>query len=122
MAEVKPDEVSAILRKQLAGFENETDVYEVGIVLQVGDGIARVYGLSKVMASELVEFPNSVMGMVLNLEEDSVGCVLFGESSLIKEGDQVKRTKRVASFPVGDKLLGRVVDPLGEPLDGKDNT
>jgi F-type H+-transporting ATPase subunit alpha len=119
MAEVRPDEISAILRKQLAGFENETDVYEVGTVLQVGDGIARVYGLSKVMASELVEFPNSVMGMVLNLEEDSVGCVLFGESSLIKEGDQVKRTKRVASFPVGDKLLGRVVDPLGEPLDGK---
>jgi F-type H+/Na+-transporting ATPase subunit alpha len=83
MAEVRPDEVSAILRKQLAGFENETDIYEVGTVLQVGDGIARVYGLSKVMASELVEFPNDVMGMVLNLEEDSVGCVLFGESSLI---------------------------------------
>jgi len=119
MAEIRPDEVSAILRKQLAGFENESDVYEVGTVLQVGDGIARVYGLSKVMASELVEFPNSVMGMVLNLEEDSVGCVLFGESSLIKEGDQVKRTNRVASFPVGEKLLGRVVDPLGEPLDGK---
>ncbi len=119
MAEIRPDEVSAILRKQLAGFENETDIYEVGIVLQVGDGIARVYGLSKVMASELVEFPNDVMGMVLNLEEDSVGCVLFGESSLIKEGDTVKRTNRVASFPVGDKLLGRVVDPLGVPLDGK---
>lgn len=119
MAEVRPDEVSAILRKQLAGFENETDIYEVGTVLQVGDGIARVYGLSKVMASELVEFPNDVMGMVLNLEEDSVGCVLFGESSMIKEGDTVKRTNRVASFPVGDKLLGRVVDPLGVPLDGK---
>jgi F-type H+-transporting ATPase subunit alpha len=119
MAEIRPDEISAILRKQLAGFENETDVYEVGTVLQVGDGIARVYGLSKVMASELVEFPNSVIGMVLNLEEDSVGCVLFGESSLIKEGDTVKRTGRVASFPVGDKLLGRVVNPLGEPLDGK---
>ncbi len=119
MAEIRPDEVSAILRKQLAGFENETDIYEVGTVLQVGDGIARVYGLSKVMASELVEFPNDVMGMVLNLEEDSVGCVLFGESSLIKEGDTVKRTNRVASFPVGDKLLGRVVDPLGVPLDGK---
>jgi len=119
MAEVRPDEVSAILRKQLAGFENESDVYEVGTVLSVGDGIARIYGLSKVMASELVEFPNNVMGMVLNLEEDSVGCVLFGESSLIKEGDQVKRTNRVASFPVGEKLLGRVVDPLGEPLDGK---
>lgn len=119
MAEIRPDEVSAILRKQLAGFENETDVYEVGTVLQVGDGIARVYGLSKVMASELVEFPNNVTGMVLNLEEDSVGCVLFGESTLIKEGDQVKRTNRVASFPVGNKLLGRVVDPLGEPVDGK---
>ncbi len=119
MAEIRPDEISAILRKQLAGFENETDVYEVGTVLQVGDGIARVYGLSQVMASELVEFPNDVTGMVLNLEEDSVGCVLFGESSLIKEGDTVKRTKRVASFPVGDKLLGRVVNPLGEPVDGK---
>lgn len=119
MAEIRPDEVSAILRKQLAGFENETEIYEVGTVLQVGDGIARVYGLSKVMASELVEFPNDVMGMVLNLEEDSVGCVLFGESSLIKEGDTVKRTNRVASFPVGDKLLGRVVDPLGVPVDGK---
>jgi len=119
MAEVRPDEVSAILRKQLAGFENETDIYEVGTVLSVGDGIARVYGLSKVMASELVEFPNDVMGMVLNLEEDSVGCVLFGESSLIKEGDTVKRTNRVASFPVGEKLLGRVVNPLGVPLDGK---
>lgn len=119
MAEVRPDEVSAILRKQLAGFENETDIYEVGTVLQVGDGIARVYGLSKVMASELVEFPNNVTGMVLNLDEDSVGCVLFGESTLIKEGDTVKRTNRVASFPVGEKLLGRVVDPLGEPVDGK---
>lgn len=119
MAEVRPDEISAILRKQLAGFDNEVDIYDVGTVLQVGDGIARVYGLSKVMASELVEFPNNVTGMVLNLEEDSVGCVLFGESQLIKEGDTVKRTNRVASFPVGEKLLGRVVNPLGEPLDGK---
>lgn len=119
MAEIRPDEVTDILRKQLAGFDNEVDIYEVGTVLQVGDGIARVYGLSNVMASELVEFPNNVTGMVLNLEEDNVGCVLFGESSLIKEGDTVKRTKRVASFPVGDKLLGRVVNPLGEPLDGK---
>ena len=113
MAEIRPDEISAILRKQLSGFENEVDVYEVGTVLQVGDGIARVYGLNKVMASELVEFPNNVIGMVLNLEEDSVGTVLFGESTLIKEGDQVKRTNRLASFPVGEKLLGRVVDPLG---------
>jgi F-type H+-transporting ATPase subunit alpha len=119
MAEVRPDEISAILRKQLAGFDNEADIYDVGTVLQVGDGIARVYGLSKVMVSELVEFPNNVMGMVLNLDEDSVGCVLFGESQLIKEGDTVKRTKRLASFPVGNAMLGRVVNPLGEPIDGK---
>ncbi len=119
MAEVRPEEVSAILRKQLSGFDSEVDIYDVGTVLQVGDGIARVYGLSQVMASELVEFPNGVMGMVLNLEEDSVGCVLFGESNLIKEGDIVKRTQRLASFPVGDGLLGRVVNPLGEAVDGK---
>lgn len=119
MAEVRPDEVSAILRKQLSGFDSEVDIYDVGTVLQVGDGIATVYGLSKVMASELVEFPNGVMGMVLNLNEDSVGCVLFGDSSLVKEGDTVKRTKRVASFPVGINMIGRVVNPLGEPVDGK---
>jgi len=119
MAEVRPDEISAILRKQLSGFESEVDIYDVGTVLQVGDGIARVYGLSKVMAGELVEFPNNVFGMVLNLEEDSVGCVLFGESALVKEGDTVKRTKRVASMPVGEKMLGRVINPLGLPIDGK---
>lgn len=119
MAEVRPDEVSAILRKQLAGFDSEAEIYDVGTVLQVGDGIARVYGLSQVMASELVEFPNGVTGMVLNLEEDNVGCVLFGESTLIKEGDVVKRTKRVASIPVSEAVLGRVVNPLGQPLDGK---
>lgn len=119
MAEVRPDEISAILRKQLSGFESEADIYDVGTVLQVGDGIARVYGLSQVMMSELVEFPNDVFGMVLNLDEDSVGCVLFGESRLIKEGDIVKRTKRVASMPVGEEMLGRVITPLGVPLDGK---
>jgi F-type H+-transporting ATPase subunit alpha len=119
MAEVRPDEVSAILRKQLSGFEKETDIYDVGTVLQVGDGIARVYGLSKVMASELVEFPNGVFGMVMNLEEDNVGCVLFGESTLIKEGDTVKRTGRVASMPVGEAMLGRVINPLGVPIDGR---
>jgi F-type H+-transporting ATPase subunit alpha len=119
MAEVRPDEISVILRKQLSGFESEVDIYDVGTVLQVGDGIARVYGLSKVMASELVEFPNDVFGMVLNLDEDSVGCVLFGESTLVKEGDTVKRTKRVASMPVGEKMLGRVITPLGVPIDGK---
>jgi F-type H+/Na+-transporting ATPase subunit alpha len=119
MAEVRPDEVSAILRKQLAGFEKETDVYDVGTVLQVGDGVARVYGLSKALMSELVEFPHGVFGMVLNLEEDNVGCILFGESSAIKEGDIVKRTGRVASMPVGEKMLGRVINPLGQPLDGR---
>jgi len=119
MLEVRPDEISAVLRKQLSGYESEVDIYDVGTVLQIGDGIARVYGLSKVMASELVEFPNDVFGMVLNLEEDSVGCVLFGSSTLVKEGDTVKRTKRVASMPVGEVMLGRVITPLGLPIDGK---
>lgn len=119
MSEIRPDEISAVLRKQLSGYENEVDIYDVGTVLQVGDGIARVYGLSKVMSSELVEFPNEVFGMVLNLEEDSVGCVLFGSSTLVKEGDTVKRTKRVASMPVGEAMLGRVITPLGLPIDGK---
>lgn len=119
MAEVRPDEVSSILRRQLSGFEKEVDVYDVGTVLQVGDGIARIYGLEKVMASELVEFPNGVYGMVLNLEEDNVGAMLFGESTLIKEGDIVKRTRRLSSMPVGEQMLGRVINPLGQPLDGK---
>ncbi len=116
---VRPDEVSSILRKQLAGFESEADVYDVGTVLQVGDGIARVYGLSKVAAGELLEFPNKVMGMALNLEEDNVGAVLFGESYLVKEGDTVKRTSMLASIPVGEAMLGRVINPLGLPIDGK---
>lgn len=119
MAEVRPDEVSAILRKQLSGFQSEVDIYDVGTVLSVGDGIARIYGLSQVMMSELIEFPNDVFGMVLNLDEDSVGCVLFGDGTLVKEGDTVKRTKRVASLPVGEAMLGRVVNPLGMPIDGK---
>jgi len=119
MADVRPDEISAILRRQLSGFEKETDIYEVGTVLQIGDGVARIYGLSKVMASELVEFPNGVVGMVLNLEEDNVGVVLFGDDSLVKEGDQVRRTGKIASVPVGEGLLGRVVNPLGVPIDGK---
>ena len=119
MAEVRPDEVSAILRKQLSGFEKEVDIYDVGTVLQVGDGIARLYGLSKIMASELIEFPGNTYGMALNLKEDNVGCVIFGESSHVKEGDTVKRTGRVASMPVGEAMLGRVINPLGEPIDGK---
>jgi F-type H+/Na+-transporting ATPase subunit alpha len=116
---VRPDEFSSILRKQLAGFESEAEVYDVGTVLQVGDGIARVYGLSKVAAGELLEFPNNVMGMALNLEEDNVGAVLFGESNLVKEGDTVKRSGILASIPVGEAMLGRVINPLGEPIDGK---
>ncbi len=119
MFEVKPEEVSAILRKQLSGFEKEEDIYEVGTVLQVGDGVAKVYGLTKVMAAELVEFPNNLFGMVLNLEEDNVGVILFGDDRLVKEGDLVRRTGRVASVPVGKELLGRVVNPLGQPLDDK---
>ncbi len=119
MFEVKPEEVSAILRRQLTGFEKEVDIYEVGTVLQVGDGVARVYGLRKAMAAELVEFPNNLFGMVLNLEEDNVGVILFGDDRLVKEGDLVRRTGRVASVPVGKELLGRVVNPLGIPLDEK---
>ena len=89
MPEVRPDEITAILRKQISGFEREADIYDVGTVLQVGDGIARVYGLQKVMASELIEFPNGVFGMALNLEEDNVGCILFGNDTLVTEGDEV---------------------------------
>jgi F-type H+-transporting ATPase subunit alpha len=117
--EVKPDEISSILKKRLDSFEKKADVYDVGTVLQVGDGIARVYGLTNVMAGELVEFPHNVMGVVLNLEEDNVGCVLFGEDYLIKEGDTVRRTKRIQEVPVGKELLSRVINPLGEPKDGK---
>ncbi|MBR9975362.1 MAG: F0F1 ATP synthase subunit alpha [Bacteroidetes bacterium] len=119
MAEVRPDEVSAILRKQLSGFDSDIDVYEVGTVLQVGDNVARIYGLKNCLAGELIEFPNDIYGMALNLEEDNVGCVLFGESTGVKEGDTVKRTGRVTSMPVGEEMLGRVIDPLGRPLDGR---
>ncbi len=126
ITQVKPDEVSAILRRQLSGLEKETDVYDVGTVLEAGDGIARVYGLSKVEAGELVDLPDSkdkdgsaLHGMVLNLEEDNVGIVLFGPSSAVEEGHTVRRTGEIASIPVGEGLLGRVIDPLGRPVDGK---
>ncbi len=119
MVEVRPDEVSAILRQQLAGFKSESELEEVGTVLQVGDGIARVYGLTKVQSGELVEFGTGLQGIVLNLEEDNVGVVLLGKSDDIKEGDTVKRTKRIASINVGEGMLGRVVDTLGNPIDGK---
>ncbi len=117
--EIKVDEISELLKKQITDFEKKVDVSEVGSVMSVGDGIARVYGLDKCMASELLEFPNNIMGMALNLEEDSVGAVLFGEDSHIHEGDVVKRTGRIMSVPVGDALRGRVVNAIGQPIDGK---
>ncbi|MES2827195.1 MAG: F0F1 ATP synthase subunit alpha [Bacteroidota bacterium] len=119
MVEVRPDEVSAIIRQQLAGFKSEAELEEVGTVLQVGDGIARVYGLTKVQSGELVEFETGLQGIVLNLEEDNVGVVLLGPSDNIKEGDTIKRTKKIASIKVGEGMLGRVVNTLGEAIDGK---
>ena len=119
MAQIKPAEVSSILKQQLEGIQTGTQMDEVGTVLQVGDGIARIYGLSKVQSNELIEFQNGVMGIVLNLEEDNVGAVLLGPSEGIREGDSVKRTGRISSIRVGEGLLGRVVNTLGEPLDNK---
>jgi len=119
MSQIKPSEVSEILKKQIDGFKSEVELEEVGTVLQIGDGIARIYGLNGVQSNELIEFDSGVMGIVLNLEEDNVGAVLLGLSELIKEGDSVKRTKRIASINVGEKLLGRVINTLGNPIDGK---
>lgn len=120
MAEIKPAEVSAILRQQLAGFSTQAELEETGSVLQVGDGIARVYGLTHVQAGELVEFATTgVKGIVLNLEEDNVGVVMLGESSSINEGDLVRRTRQIASIPVSEGMLGRVINTVGEPIDGK---
>ena len=119
MAEVKPAEVSAILRQQLSGFKSESELEEVGSVLQVGDGIARIYGLSKVQSGELIEFETGLQGIVLNLEQDNVGAVLLGASTGISEGSSVKRTGRIASIKVGEGMLGRVIDTLGNPIDGK---
>jgi len=119
MAGIRPGEVSEVLKKQLEGITTEVELEEVGTVLQVGDGIARIYGLSKVQANEMVEFENNVKGIVLNLEEDNVGVVLLGPSEGIKEGEIVKRTKKIASIDVGEGLLGRVINTIGEPIDGK---
>ncbi|MCG3165948.1 MAG: ATP synthase subunit alpha [Bacteroidia bacterium] len=119
MAEIKPAEISGILRQQLAGFKNETELQEVGSVLQVGDGIARIYGLSNVQSGELIEFENGLRAIVLNLEEDNVGAVLLGSSAGIREGSIAKRTGKIASINVGEGMLGRVVDTLGLPIDGK---
>jgi F-type H+-transporting ATPase subunit alpha len=119
MADVKPAEVSAILRQQLSGFKSEAELEEVGTVLQVGDGIARIYGLTNAQSGELIEFENGLQAIVLNLEEDNVGAVLLGHSKGIKEGDTVKRTNKIASVNVGEGMLGRVVDGVGIPIDGK---
>ena len=117
--EIHTDQLTQLLREQIEKFDGSVDVAEVGEVLEVGDGVARVSGLENVMSSELVELPNGVFGMVLNLEEDNVGLVLFGESSLVKEGDLAKRTERIVEIPVGEEMLGRIVNPLGQPVDGK---
>jgi len=119
MADIKPAEVSAILREQLSGFRSEAELQEVGTVLQVGDGIARIYGLTGVQYGELIEFDGGMQGIALNLEEDNVGAVLLGKSSSIKEGDTVRRLGKIASVEVGDGMVGRVVDTLGMPIDGK---
>lgn len=116
---LKPEEVSSVIAKEIGQYQGKLEMESVGTVLQVGDGIARVWGLDDAMMSELVTFPGDIMGLVLNLEEDNVGCAIFGSDRLIKEGDTVRRTGRVASVPVGDALIGRVVNPLGQPLDGQ---
>ncbi len=119
MADIRPDEVSAILREELSNFKTEAELEEVGTVLQVGDGVARIYGLSNAQSGELLEFDNGTTALVMNLEEDNVGVVLFGDSEEIKEGDNVKRTKTIASIKVGEAMVGRVVNTLGIPIDGK---
>jgi F-type H+-transporting ATPase subunit alpha len=119
MVEVKPDEVSAILRQQLSNFKSESELEEVGTVLQVGDGIARIYGLTQARSGELVQFEDGLRAIVLNIEEDNIGAVLMGSSSNVKEGDTVRRTGKIASINVGESMVGRVINTLGEPIDGK---
>ena len=116
---IKPEEISSIIKKEIENYEKVLDIKNVGTVVEVGDGIARIYGLQNAMAGELLEFPNNVHGMVLNLEENNVGAVLLGNSTFVKEGDTVRATGRIVEVPVGEELLGRVVNPLGKPIDGK---
>ena len=116
--QIKAEEISKIIESQIKNYEQRVEMSETGTVLYVGDGIARVYGVQNAMSMELLEFPGGVMGMVLNLEEDNVGVALLGSDVGIKEGDPVKRTGKIFSVPVGDKVMGRVLDPLGQPLDG----
>src|SRR5215211_2569782 len=115
---IRPEEITSILREQIERYDVETDLAEVGTVLQVGDGIARLYGLESAVALEMLELEHGVTGLAFNLEEDNVGAALFGDWELVKEGEPVKRSGRVASVPVGEALIGRIVDPLGNPLDG----
>ncbi|MCA9787196.1 MAG: F0F1 ATP synthase subunit alpha, partial [Candidatus Cloacimonetes bacterium] len=117
--QIRPEEITSIIKKQIADFSSTLNLEEVGEVIMVGDGIARVHGLDKVMAGELVEFPGEVYGMAMNLEEDNVGVVIFGGETSVSEGDTVKRTRRIMEIPVGRALLGRVVNPLGQPIDGR---
>lgn len=117
--QVKPEEITELIKKQIDGFETDVDINEVGKVIEAGDGIARIYGLDKCMAGELLEFPNNIYGMALNLEEDNVGAVILGRFTSIKEGDLVKRTRRIMEVPAGEGLIGRVVNALGQPIDGK---
>ena len=119
MAQIQADEISRLLRDEIENYEKAVNVAETGSVISVGDGIARIYGLENVMAGELIEFKGGVSGIALNLEEDQVGAVLLGEYSGIKEGDEVRRTGRIMSVPVGEGMIGRVVDALGNPIDGK---
>src|SRR6187431_1222553 len=116
---IKAEEISKIIRDQIGSYAVDVDVAEVGSIVSIGDGIARVHGIENAMAGEMIEFPHGVFGIALNLEEDSVGTVLLGEATRIREGDQVRRTGRIISVPVGEELLGRVVNPLGQPVDGK---
>src|SRR5262245_29107596 len=117
--DIKAEEISKIIRDQIGSYAVDVDVAEVGTVVSVGDGIARVHGVEKTMAGEMLEFPHGVFGIALNLEEEGVGAVLLGEYQEIREGDTVKRTKRIMSVPVGNELVGRVVNALGQPIDGK---
>jgi len=119
MAQIQADEISRLLREEIENYEKAVNVAETGSVISVGDGIARIYGLENVMAGELIEFTGGVSGIALNLEEDQVGAVLLGEYAGIKEGDEVRRTGRIMSVPVGEGMVGRVVDALGKPIDGK---
>ena len=116
---IRPEEISSILKQQIENYDKNIEASEVGTVIEVGDGIARVYGLANAMVNELLEFPGGVLGMAQNLEEDNIGCVILGPYKHIKEGDQVKKTGRIVEVPVGEALIGRVVNATGQPIDGK---